>query len=254
MNTLSRHASMLATVLEAYYDAAEFVETAALFGVTLEHPDYYAPDQSKSYWVLAARQILDNIDQGACYALLTSLLDQLEVKNGLAIARTTYERRQANELLTPRIRELQEAIKNVASPSTIIVPEANPFTAKSEVRAMVATATTSVFVVDPYIGVGTLDCFVGVTQPIRLLTGNQANAIESTLAKALTDFRAEGYVIEIRRAPTLHDRHLIFNDRCWLVGSSLKDAGKKGFNCLEIIDKADVVAGLEAKWLTAVPY
>jgi hypothetical protein len=245
---------MLGTVLEAYYDAAEFVETAALFGVTLEHPDNYAPHQARSFWMLAAKQILDNIEQGANYALLTSLLDELEVRNALAVARTSFERREANELLTPRIRELQEAIQSVALPSSIVVPEASPFTAKSEARAVLATATTGVFVVDPYIGVGTLDCFIGVTQPIRLLTGNHANAIESTLPSALTDFRAEGYAIEIRRAPMLHDRHLIFNDRCWLVGSSLKDAGKKGFNCLEIIDKADVVTGLEAKWVTAVPY
>ncbi len=52
-----------------------------------------------------------------------------------------------------------------------------------------------------------------------------------------------------------HDRHISFNERCALVGSSLKDAGKKDFHATEIVDaKADVLAALEAKGSGASPY
>lgn len=52
-----------------------------------------------------------------------------------------------------------------------------------------------------------------------------------------------------------HDRHIAFNERCWLVGSSHKDAGKKAFHTTEIVDaKAEVVAALEAKWDAGLLY
>lgn len=242
---------MLATIFEAYYDPSEFVETAALFRVIIDL-DQYDPEPKKQ-WFRATRQIVENLDQGGHFALLTASLEQLEAKNSIAIAQTKWEQRQANEELAPRIREIQDALKNVASPSAISVPEASPFTAKSEVRAMLDSATTEILVVDPYVGVGTLDCFLGVKQPIRLLTGDKPNSVEQHFQKGLNDLHAEGYVIEVRRAPMLHDRHLVFNDRCWLVGSSLKDAGKKAFNCLEVIDKAALVTDLESKWASGAP-
>lgn len=251
MNALTRHTPIFATILDAYYDPSEVVEMATLFGVTI-HLDPYESEPAKQ-WFRVAREIVEGLDQGGNVTLFTALMDQVEVKNSLAIARTDWERRQANEELTPRIRELQEALKSVASPSAISVPEASPFTAKSEIRDMLASATTDLLIVDPYVGVGTLDCFIGVTQPIRLLTGDKANSVEPQFQRALADMQSEGYIIEVRRASMLHDRHFVFNDRCWLVGSSIKDAGKKAFNCLEVIDKATLLADLESKWASGTP-
>ena len=109
--------------------------------------------------------------------------------------------------------------------------------------------------VDPYVGVGTLDCLRSVHQKIRLLTASLSNSVEAGFDAALSDFKKEGFQIEVRRTDMLHDRHLVFNGRCWLVGSSLKDAGKKAFHCMEIVDsKAQVVGSLEAKWSTSMPY
>jgi hypothetical protein len=251
MNPLTRKIPILATVLEAYYDLSELGETAAAFGVNLQFG--YDDSERKTQWFRVAKQIIDNVDQGTNYVLITELIDQLDAKNSIAIAQTTYERRQANEALAPRIHELREALRNVASPSAITVPDASPFTAKADIRAMLATATTEILVVDPYVGIGTLDCFIGVTQPIRLLTGDKPNSIDSSFAKGLADFRAEGNVIEVRRGVMLHDRHFVFNGRCWLLGSSLKDAGKKAFNCLEVIDNRVIIADLESKWTNGMP-
>lgn len=252
MNALTRHIPMLATILDAYYESTELVETATLFGVTLDFNPYDG-ESPKQQWFKAARQIVENIDQSAHYALISALLDQLETKNSIAIANTRWEQRQANEDLAPKISEIQAALKNVASPSAITVPEASPFTAKSEVRAMLGSAVTPILVVDPYVGVGTLDCFLGVKQRIRLLTGDKPNSVEPQFEKALAEFQSESYTVDVRRSPMLHDRHFVFNNRCWLVGSSLKDAGKKAFNCLEVIDKASIVADLESKWSAGTP-
>ena len=134
------------------------------------------------------------------------------------------------------------------------VAEDQPFSAKSEVRELLGKADTPVTVVDGYIGAGTLDCLRDVQHAIRILTGDKGKSIENTFERILKDFRAEGHAVEVKTHPKLHDRYLLFNDRCWLVGSSLKDAGKKTFNVLELVDFRDVVlTEVEKKWTEGSP-
>jgi hypothetical protein len=84
--------------------------------------------------------------------------------------------------------------------------------------------------------------------PIRLLTGKNPQSIEDGFPAALATFEAEGRQIEVRRHAKLHDRHFIFNERCWLVGSSFKDAGRKAFNCIEMMDSTRaIVESADAK-------
>ena len=59
----------------------------------------------------------------------------------------------------------------------------------------------------------------------------------------------------MRRHTTLHDRYLIFNDRCWLIGSSIKNAGKKALNVVECLDNEQaIVKDAETKWTEAIVY
>jgi hypothetical protein len=252
MAMLASKVPILAEILQEYYEPGELLAVARLFGIGL--PELW-PSSSKQEWLAVARELVERLEQGNHHALLQTLLEQLEVKNTTAIAHTDWERQTAHERLRPKITELRADFEKAGAPAEIAVSESSPFTAKSEIRDLLATASTAVLVVDPYVGVGTLDCLRSVTKPMRLLTGRLPASIESGFNSALADFRKEGFEIEVRRAPMLHDRHLVFNDRCWLVGSSLKDAGKKAFHCMEVVDlKADVVQALEAKWSAGSPY
>jgi hypothetical protein len=88
-----------------------------------------------------------------------------------------------------------------------------------------------------------------------LLTGSRANSVESGFENALKEFQSEGFQIDVKQHNRLHDRHLAFNERCWLVGSSLKDAGKKAFHTIEIVDgRKEVLAAMEAKWQEGESY
>lgn len=252
MSSLVSKVPILAELLQEYYEAGELKEVANLLGVEL--PDLWdsAPRQ---VWLAAARQLVERLDQGNHHLLLQTLLQQLKMKNATAIGRTSFERREAHELLRPSIQELGDVFEKAGAPGEIAVPEGSTFTAKSQVRDLLAIASTPVLVVDPYVGVGTLDCLRSVTTAIRLLTGVQHDSIEARFDAALAQFKSEGFEIDVRRVHMLHDRHLAFNDRCWLVGSSLKDAGKKAFHCLEVVDsKPDVVRALEAKWSASAAY
>jgi len=252
MAILASKVPILAELLQQYYEPGELLEVARLFGIELPELWSSAPKQE---WLAATRQILEQLEQGNYHLFLQTLLEQLEIKNVTAIAATDWEGRTANERLRPKISELRKHFENVGVPAEIAVPEGSPFTAKSQIRELLATASTPVLVVDPYVGVATLDCLRSVSRPIRLLTGGPTASIESSFDSALADFKKEGFQIEVRRVPMLHDRHLVFNDRCWLVGSSLKDAGKKAFHCMEIVDlKANVIQALETKWSAATAY
>jgi hypothetical protein len=240
----------LVSVFEAYFSADEVRELAALFEVRLTSLEDYEPK-----WLSIARELCEKLEHGNTRRFVDSVLQLAESRNSDGVAHTTWERRDFHQNMSPVIQRAQELLATSASPSEIAVPAGNVFSAKSMVRELLETATSEIFIVDPYVGVGTLDCLRNITRPIRLLTGTQPNSIEPGFDHALETFAAEGHELQVRRVQQLHDRHLIFNDRCWLVGGSLKDAGKKPFNCIEISDqKAVVVADLEERWQAATPY
>jgi len=89
---------------------------------------------------------------------------------------------------------------------------------------------------------------------VRLLTGQNVSSLADGFERALQDFKTEEHSIEVRRHPKLHDRYLLFNNRCWLAGSSLKDAGKKAFNIIEFVDSKTIIrAEVIRKWEKATP-
>src|SRR3972149_11263796 len=155
MAILASKVPILAELLQQYYEPGELLEVARLFGIEL--PDLCSPPP-KQEWLAAPRQILEQLEQGNYHLFLQTLLEQLEIKNVTAIAATDWEGRTANERLRPKISELRKHFENVGGAAEIVVPEGSPFTAKSQIRELLATASTPVLVVDPYVGVATLDC------------------------------------------------------------------------------------------------
>jgi hypothetical protein len=235
----------LSQVFDAYITWEELSDLITVFGVQID---------AERRWLSVAKALTDNLNQGNTRLLVDEMVGMCETKNADGIAHTTWERRDFHSRMAPVVREARELLETSAAPSEVTLPAGNPFSAKSKVRELLETSQGEVFVVDPYVGVGTLDCLRGLTVPIRLLTANHAQAIEQDFARNLAAFVAEGHNVTVRTTTGLHDRHVMFNDRCWLVGGSLKDAGKKPFNCLEMADKAIVVADLEAKWNAGAAY
>ena len=171
------------------------------------------------------------------------------------IVKTSWERRDFHEEMSARLEQLRPLIDGPTTPIEISVSDGRPFTAKSEIRDLVAKSDGPVFLIDAYVGISTLDCFRDVPHPIRILTGQQKQSIEPGFEAAVKDFRSEGRVVDVRRHSKLHDRYLIFNDRCWLIGSSIKDAGKKALNVIECLDsKQAIVSDAESKWAEGVVY
>jgi hypothetical protein len=123
------------------------------------------------------------------------------------------------------------------------------FSSKTEVQTYFSTAKTDVLIVDPWIGVGTLDCVVGVKSQIRLLTGKSPDSFQQGFETTLKRFRKKIPNISIRLYKPLQDRFIVFNEKCWVAGGSLKDAGSKTLSLIEIKDnKQPILREIARKW------
>jgi hypothetical protein len=243
------HVILLAETLEVYYPE-DLAQIADIVGFTLPCRDSGVVD-----YMALAKTLLLNPELGRNKDFLAALVSSLESRNDRAIASTDWERRDYHYGMRPRIQSFLQAMGVGATPTEVTVKSNSPFTAKAEVRDVLSTATTPVMVVDNYIGILTLDCVRVVSHPLRILTGAREEAIEKGFDRALKEFRAEGREIEVRRHPKLHDRYIILNDRCWLIGSSLKDAGKKMFSMIEAADTREtIIKDVEQKWQEATEY
>ena len=239
---------ILADAVREYYEVKELVELCELFDIHIQY------SQAGNHLQFAKRLITE-MEHANNRRLLEALLPSLFVRCSEMVSKTSWERRDYHQEMSARLEKLRPLLSTQTTPTEITVSDGQPFIAKLEIRDLVAKADGEIFLVDAYVGINTLDCFRDVQQPVRILTGQQTNSIERGFDAALRDFRAEGRGIEVRRHAKLHDRYLIFNDRCWLVGSSIKDAGKKALNIIEFLDgKETVVGDAEMKWAEAVVY
>ena len=249
---MSKHlVPILADAMRVYYTGDELHELLGLFDGEIEWDN----TRNEPAHLAIAKRLTIQMEHANNRRTLEALLPSLFVRCSEMVAKTSWERRDFHEEMAARLEKLRPLLDSPTTPIEISVADAKPFTAKSEIRDLVAKTDGPVFLVDAYVGISTLDCFRDVAHPIRILTGQQKQSIESGFDAALKDFRAEGRVLDVRRHSKLHDRYLIFNDRCWLIGGSIKDAGKKALNVIECLDsKQAIVADAETKWTEGMVY
>ena len=180
--------SVLTDGIREYYGAEELIDLCAAFSVELEcDPQRGTPKHHR-----LAINLITKLEHGNNHRLLTALVPSLMNRASEGVAHNDWERRDYHSGMRSRLAGLAGALPSTSLPEEISVPENQPFTAKSQVRELLCTAETPVTVVDAYVGVGTLDCMRDVKHPIRLLTGNKAQSVETGFERALTDFIAEG--------------------------------------------------------------
>jgi len=245
----TKYITTLADATKFYYDDSELMELCTAFDVDLSYPLHSGVPH-----VAWARSLIQNAEHGNNRRFLRALVASLVSRAREGVARTGYEKRQHHQSMVDLLVPLEAELQEGGLPSELSVPENNPFTAKSESREFLGQAETEVTIVDNWVGIGTLDCLRDVNQTVRVLTGQHVSSLADGFERALQEFKSEGHSIEVRRHPKLHDRYILFNNRCWLAGSSLKDAGKKAFNIIEVVDsKALIQAEVTKKWEESTP-
>lgn len=94
-------------------------------------------------------------------------------------------------------------------------------------RDLIASATKSLLVVDPYLDEQIFDAYLSSVSSqvvVRLLAREFAVALKPSVEKFIAQNKT---LVEVRTSKALHDRVVFIDDRsCWVLGQSIKDAAR----------------------------
>jgi len=108
-----------------------------------------------------------------------------------------------------------------------VLSPGSPFSGMLELRKILSSTTEYVKICDQWVDIPTLEILLSVPEaiPIKLLTGEAGKS--RRFLRACSDFQVERPGFEVRIGEGLHDRFILTKKQGWLVGSSIKDFGKK---------------------------
>lgn len=141
-------------------------------------------------------------------------------------------------LLVDVINEIENWIKGSLNTSLILIPAEDSFLARSALKDIFSRCETYVKIQDPYIGEDTfriLSSYVPKDLEIRILTGQEIGQGETFeeicryIDRIKSESKGKFQIVFIgskgKEAP-FHDRFIISKNKCWNIGTSLKQLGK----------------------------
>ncbi|MGD2271802.1 MAG: hypothetical protein PVI06_15475 [Desulfobacterales bacterium] len=237
---------MLADAIKEYYSNYELDDLCNQFDIEINYQDA-DPD-----YMELARSLTTTTGHQRTQRFFKTLIPNLLKRCNERIANSTSEDLIYHQQMIHHIEGFKLLLREPREPVQIRTPGSHIFSDKFEIQTYFSSAKSDVIIVDPWIGVGTLDCVVGVKSQIRLLTGKGPNSYDPGFEATLKRFRKKIPNIAIRLYTPLQDRFVVFNDRCWLAGASLKDAGAATLNLIEIRDhKQLILREIARKWSEA---
>jgi len=115
----------------------------------------------------------------------------------------------------------------------IIRPEARPFDAFRDIEEIVLSAKEELRVIDPYVDKSLFHLYlddVPTDVDIKIITKHMYDKF----GEVARLFKAQRPHFEVGVSNQIHDRYLIVDKRAWIIGQSIKDAGKKPLSIVEI--------------------
>lgn len=240
---------MLADAIKEYYTNYELDDFCNQFDIEI---DYQGADPD---YMKLARTITTSTSHQSTQRFLKTLIPDLLKRCNERIANSTSEDLIYHQQMIRQIEGFQLLLREQKGEAKVKPPGSYILSVKSEVQTFFSRAKTDVIIVDPWIGVGTLDCVVGVKSQIRLLTGKQPDSFDKGFEATMKRFRSKIPNISIRLYKPLQDRFIVFNEKCWLAGASIKDAGTTTLNLIEIRDnKQLILKEIARKWGEALDF
>jgi hypothetical protein len=121
-----------------------------------------------------------------------------------------------------------------------------------DLKTIVGFATKELFITDNYLDNQIFDVYmenVNFSVSVRVMTDQVGNALGLVAQK----FAKRGN-FELRSSRDVHDRVVFADDRCWVIGHSIKDAAKKKPTYIVEHSSAAAMKGIyEPIWASATP-
>ncbi len=119
-----------------------------------------------------------------------------------------------------------------------------------DLKIIVGFATNQLFVVDNYLDTQLFDIYMESVAPssvVRVLTNQVSDAVKTVAQK----FASRGN-FELRSSTDVHDRVVFADNRCWVIGQSIKDAAKKKPTYIVEHSGAETMRGIyDSLWAAA---
>jgi len=146
---------------------------------------------------------------------------------------------------------LTEKISSITSTCReTIEAEAKPFDAYLQIEKILQSATTEVKIIDPFVDKSLFPLYFHDLPPnvvLKILTKKMVDKFELAARK----FKKQKSQFEVKKITGIHDRYLIVDQRAWMIGRSIKDAGEKPFSIIEIRDVNAVLKMFTKLWNNA---
>lgn len=246
MNTES--VKTLAEAMSEYFSQYELEELCGQYEIHLVYSGT-KPDHLK-----LAKNLMSDIDSGKNRRFIHALVDDLLVRCRQTIENLPMGDNLYHQQMIPQLQKFKRLLaqRKPAAKGDGRQAEVKLGAVRTRLQSFFAGARTEVTVVDGELGSAALEFMAKVTNPIRLLTRQSAENFEREFFNSLKRFRKQGHAVEIRRHRDVHDRLILFNNRCWLAAMSLKDAAEGGFELIEVVDfKAAVSRIVQERWKEA---
>ncbi len=238
----------LAEAMNEYFSQYELEELCGQFEISLVYSGT-KPDHLK----LATNAISD-LDSGKNRRFLMALVDGLLERCRQTIENLPMSDNLYHQQMIPQLQKFKRQLvqRKPASRAAGRQVDVNLGNKRSSLESFFAGSQTEVTIVDTELGASVLEFMTKVKKPIRLLTRQSLEDFERDFFILLKQFRQRGHKVEIRRHADIHDRLVLFNNRCWLAGISLKDAVGGDYELIEIVDyKAAISRSVQKQWKKA---
>lgn len=129
-----------------------------------------------------------------------------------------------------------------------ILADAKPYEAYKEIERIIRRCRNQLAIMDPWVDEDIFPLYLeSVRAPasIRIITQHMTGKFEAVAKK----FSKQRKQFEVR-LHDIHDRYIIVDDRAWLIGQSIKDAGKRPLAIIELGDVGQAKALFDKIWST----
>ena len=239
---------ILADGVKEYFSPYELEDLCRRLDISIEYSGT-SPDLRR-----LARDVLADPYADPNRRFLKAVLGELIKRCQEQVQNATREDNLYHQQMSLQLGQLSQYLKQ-DKPAGSAPPKDVPPHSVSPRSGMVAffdQAQTVVTIMEPDLGVGTLDCLRTVAHPIRLLTADPSEGFDRKFTRALKFFRERGKTIDLRLNKGIRDCIVLFNKRCWLFPCPIKDAAESTVSMIEVIDCRKAIADIvELNWRQA---
>jgi len=129
----------------------------------------------------------------------------------------------------------------------LVLSENKPFDAFKVIEKILLSAKNKMHIIDPHVDQSLFPLyFVDVSSnvEIKILTKSMHDKFQEVAKK----FKVQRSNFEVRLSNDIHDRHVMIDDRAWVFGQSIKDAGNKSLSIIECEDPKSIETNFLRLW------